>query len=131
MRWYLGRERVIRQKCRMRRLLHVRDLSSKNSGTPEEAEKEEGGESPAAVIRAFPDNEPFEIPDPPEFDLPDGSKEERLGWLREKVESCPTCLSELNPNGKVIFGCGDPDADLFLCGEAPGAEEEQQGSVGA
>ena len=95
-------------------------------GRGPEAEKEEGGE-PSAVIRAFPENELSEIPDPPEFDLPDGSKEERWGWLREKVESCTTCLSELNPNGKVVFGCGDLDADLFLCGEAPGAEEEQQG----
>jgi uracil-DNA glycosylase len=92
-----------------------------------EAEKEEVVESPTAVIRAFPENELSEIPDPLEFDLPDGSKEERWGWLREKVESCPTCLSELNPNGKVVFGCGNLDSDLFLCGEAPGAEEEQQG----
>ena len=49
------------------------------------------------------------------------------GGYGKKVESCPTCLSELNPNGKVVFGSGNLNADLFLCGEAPGAEEEQQG----
>ena len=27
----------------------------------------------------------------------------------------------------MVFGTGNLDADLFLCGEAPGAEEEQQG----
>lgn len=98
-----------------------------NPGRVPETEKESGRDPSAAPIRAFPENDFSEIPDPPEFDLPDGSKEERWGWLREKVESCPTCLSELNPNGKVVFGSGNLNADLFLCGEAPGAEEEQQG----
>ena len=27
----------------------------------------------------------------------------------------------------MVFGTGNLDADLFFCGEAPGAEEEQQG----
>ena len=98
-----------------------------NPGRVPETETESGRDPSAAPIRAFPENDFSEIPDPPEFDLPDGSKEERWGWLREKVETCPTCLSELNPNGKVVFGSGNLNADLFLCGEAPGAEEEQQG----
>jgi uracil-DNA glycosylase family 4 len=97
------------------------------SNRDRETEKEEGGEPAAAVIRAFPENDLSAIPDPPEFELPHGSKEERWRWLREKVEACLTCLAELNPNGKVVFGSGNLDADLFLCGEAPGAEEEQQG----
>lgn len=90
-------------------------------------EKVKSGEPPGAVIRAFAENDLSEIASPPEFVLPDGSKEERWNWLRDKVEACPTCLSELNPNGKVVFGNGSLDSDLFLCGEAPGAEEEQQG----
>jgi DNA polymerase len=92
-----------------------------------ETKKETVVESPEAVLRAFPENDLSEIPAPPEFELPNGSKEERWTWLREKVQACPTCLSELNPNGKVVFGRGSLDSDLFLCGEAPGAEEEQQG----
>lgn len=28
---------------------------------------------------------------------------------------------------QVVFGRGDPDADLVFCGEAPGAEEDAQG----
>ena len=88
-------------------------------------EKDSPREPSVAAIRAFPENELSEIPDPPEFDLPDGSKEERWSWLREKVGACPTCQSELNPNGKVVFGSGNLNAELFLCGEAPGAEEER------
>ena len=48
-------------------------------------------------------------------------------WLRQKVLDCETCKSELNPDGKIVFGEGDLDADIFLCGEAPGADEETAG----
>ena len=90
----------------------------------EEAKSPEAGNS---SVRAFAEDPNSTIPEPPAFELPDGSKEERWAWLRDKVLECPTCQSELNPGAKVVFGTGDLDADLFLCGEAPGAEEEQQG----
>lgn len=48
--------------------------------------------------------------------------------MRKKVLECETCNAELNPSGKVVFGEGNLDAELFLCGEAPGAEEEVAGS---
>ncbi len=64
---------------------------------------------------------------PPKITLPDGNKQEQWDWLRHRVLGCETCNSELNPNGKVVFGVGDLNADLFFCGEAPGAEEEMAG----
>ena len=68
------------------------------------------------------------LPPPPSFEIPDGNKEEKWKWLRKKVLECETCNAELNPSGKVVFGEGNLDAELFLCGEAPGAEEEVAGS---
>lgn len=68
------------------------------------------------------------LPPPPSFEIPDGNKEEKWEWLRKKVLECETCNAELNPLGKVVFGEGNLDAELFLCGEAPGAEEEVAGS---
>ena len=67
------------------------------------------------------------LPAPPDFELPEGSKQEKWEWLRQKVLDCETCKSELNPDGKIVFGEGDLDADIFLCGEAPGADEETAG----
>ncbi len=64
---------------------------------------------------------------PPDVSLPQGSKAEQWAWLQERVLGCETCKSELNPNGKIVFGRGNLDADLFFCGEAPGAEEELAG----
>ena len=64
---------------------------------------------------------------PPEFSLPEGSKQEQWDWLKNRVLGCDVCKSELNPDAQVVFGVGSLDADLFFCGEAPGAEEEKAG----
>ncbi|MGE9291269.1 MAG: uracil-DNA glycosylase [Puniceicoccales bacterium] len=67
------------------------------------------------------------LANPPQFTLPEGSKEERWQWLREKVLNCEVCQKHLNPDKKIVFGVGNLDADIFFCGEAPGADEETQG----
>lgn len=67
------------------------------------------------------------LPPPPEFTLPEGSKRERWEWLRDRVLNCPVCQAHTHGDHKVVFGVGNIDADIFFCGEAPGAEEEEQG----
>lgn len=63
----------------------------------------------------------------PVVQLPEGDSETRMSWLRQKVESCQTCNDHLSPSGKVVFGVGNPSANIFFCGEAPGADEELAG----
>ena len=63
----------------------------------------------------------------PVLNLPSGSASEQLNWLREQVQSCKVCNEHLSERGKVVFGAGSADADIFFCGEAPGADEELQG----
>ena len=51
---------------------------------------------------------------------------------KREIASCQRCrLFETRNN--VVFGAGNPNADLLLIGEAPGAEEDRQGEpfVGA
>ncbi len=67
------------------------------------------------------------IPSPIPFDLPPGSKQEQWDWLRQKVLTCPVCVSHVKPGKKVVFGVGDLNAKIFFCGEAPGADEEKVG----
>ncbi len=67
------------------------------------------------------------IPEPPAVSLPEGDKQQRWNWLRERVLNDPVCNEHLKPGKKVVFGVGSIDADLFFCGEAPGADEEIQG----
>lgn len=65
--------------------------------------------------------------DVPIVELPNGDVETRMTWLREKVQNCPTCKEHLSKFGKIVFGIGNPNADIFFCGEAPGADEEKAG----
>jgi uracil-DNA glycosylase len=67
------------------------------------------------------------IPAPPEIKLPQGSKTEQMHWLRERVLACEVCNAHLRPGRKLVFGVGTPEAEIFFCGEGPGADEEQQG----
>jgi DNA polymerase len=52
-----------------------------------------------------------------------------LNWngLRQRVSQCEAC--ELHKaRTQTVFGEGDPEADLMVIGEAPGAEEDRQGA---
>ena len=49
-----------------------------------------------------------------------------LDALREEAVACTRCpLAETRT--QVVFGVGDPNADLMFVGEGPGAEEDKQG----
>jgi uracil-DNA glycosylase family 4 len=67
------------------------------------------------------------LPAPPVVALPPGDKRTRWTALRERVLGDAVCRAHVRPGKQVVFGVGDPAAKIFFCGEAPGAEEEQQG----
>jgi len=64
---------------------------------------------------------------PPTFELPEGNKQKRWDALREIVLNCPKCNENKREGYQLVFGVGNLDADIFFCGEAPGADEEEQG----
>ena len=46
--------------------------------------------------------------------------------VREELENCTRC--DLHKNRKkIVFGSGNPSADLVFVGEGPGADEDEQG----
>jgi len=69
------------------------------------------------------------IPEPPAITLPEGDKASQWAWLQKRVLDCPVCNAHVRTERgkKVVFGVGNLNADIFFCGEAPGAEEEMQG----
>ena len=85
---------------------------------------EQSGASPSEKAVTNPSQE---MPEPPRVALPEGDKILRLAALREQVLSDSWCRSQVKPGKQVVFGVGNPDARIFFCGEAPGAEEEVQG----
>ncbi|HXB03167.1 MAG TPA: uracil-DNA glycosylase [Opitutaceae bacterium] len=67
------------------------------------------------------------LPPPPVIVLAAGDKRTRWTALRERVLGDAVCRAHVRPGKQVVFGVGDIEAKIFFCGEAPGAEEEQQG----
>ena len=50
-----------------------------------------------------------------------------LRAIREELGDCRRCKLHTLGRKQVVFGVGNPDADLMFVGEAPGADEDEQG----
>jgi uracil-DNA glycosylase family 4 len=55
------------------------------------------------------------------------SAAEALVAVREDIGDCTRCKLHKMGRSQVVFGVGNPDADLMFVGEAPGADEDVQG----
>ncbi len=59
--------------------------------------------------------------------IPDGlSKQEQLDFLADAIKDCTLCRLH-EGRTQVVFGVGNPDAELMFVGEAPGRDEDAQG----
>jgi DNA polymerase len=50
-----------------------------------------------------------------------------LRLIREDIGDCTRCRLHKQGRKQIVFGVGNPNADLMFIGEAPGADEDQQG----
>ncbi|MDR2812677.1 MAG: uracil-DNA glycosylase [Puniceicoccales bacterium] len=55
------------------------------------------------------------------------SKREHWEDLRERVLGNEDLKKHVRPGKNLVFGVGNLEAEIFFCGEAPGADEEIQG----
>ena len=74
------------------------------------------------------------MPEPPAEDRGPGepvtlsrSPAEALAALRAHIGECTRCKLHTLGRTQVVFGVGNPEADLMFVGEAPGADEDAQG----
>jgi DNA polymerase len=51
----------------------------------------------------------------------------RLGALRDDARGCVRCPQHVAARTTVVFGSGDPDADVLFVGESPRRAEDRQG----
>ena len=56
-----------------------------------------------------------------------GGKAEQLETLRQRLLPCEKCPHLVASRSHVVFGVGNPEAELMFVGEAPGADEDLQG----
>jgi uracil-DNA glycosylase family 4 len=52
---------------------------------------------------------------------------EALAAIRTDIGDCTRCKLHTLGRTQVVYGVGNPEADLMFVGEAPGADEDQQG----
>ena len=50
-----------------------------------------------------------------------------LRLIREDIGDCTRCKLHKQGRKQIVFGVGNPNADLMFIGEAPGADEDEQG----
>ena len=67
------------------------------------------------------------IPAAPSSPISSGSKAKQLEALRQRVLPCAKCPHLAARRSHVVFGVGNPEAELMFVGEAPGEEEDVQG----
>ena len=91
----------------------------KNSSTPQAITVTKTVATPKVVLP----------PEPPEIEIPEGDAASQLAWLKDFVRTCEVCKEHLSDNGKIVFGTGSHQADIFFCSEAPDADEAREGEA--
>jgi uracil-DNA glycosylase family 4 len=81
---------------------------------------------PKAAVPVVTAESLFEVADrKPESGISDPVQALRL--IREDLGDCTRCRLHKQGRKQIVFGVGNPNAELMFIGEAPGADEDQQG----
>ena len=64
---------------------------------------------------------------PPRPNSTGPSNADRLAKIRPDILACTKCPHLVRSRTQVVFGVGNPDAELMFAGEAPGEDEDRQG----
>jgi len=92
-----------------------------------EAQPEQRDQMPrskAAVAVAIEEEDLFAAPKP-EAGVADSARGLRI--IREDLGDCTRCRLHKQGRKQIVFGVGNPKAELMFIGEAPGADEDEQG----
>jgi len=95
--------------------------------TPEtqpELREEMPASSKAIVAVSITEEDLFAVPKP-ESGVTDPVKALRI--IRDDLGDCTRCRLHKQGRKQIVFGVGNPKAELMFIGEAPGADEDQQG----
>ncbi len=93
---------------------------------PEQREEMTPRSKAAVAVPVVPEDDLFEVANPkPESGVDDPVRALRL--IREDLGECTRCRLHKQGRKQIVFGVGNPKADLMFIGEAPGADEDQQG----
>jgi DNA polymerase len=80
----------------------------------------------SAVVPVIAEDNIFEVVNPkPEYGVADPAAALKL--IREDLGDCTRCKLHKQGRKQIVFGVGNPRAELMFVGEGPGADEDTQG----
>ncbi len=116
--------RALAERIRFYNDLGIYDFYRRDISTLEtEPQPEQREEMPLRSV-AVEEEDLFAAPKP-ESGVTDPAKALRL--VREDLGDCTRCRLHKQGRKQIVFGVGNPAADLMFIGEAPGADEDEQG----
>ena len=117
--------RALAERIRFYREMGIYDFYRRETtAAPEEIPEQRDPMPRAATIPA--DETIFDAANPnPEAKAADPAEALRL--IREDIGDCTRCVLHKQGRKQIVFGVGNPNAELMFIGEAPGADEDQQG----
>lgn len=108
---------------------NIRDVDLSDPAEPaiQPEQREEMSPRRAAVaVSTAPEENVFEVLSPrAEAGIADPVQALKL--IREDLGDCTRCRLARQGRKQIVFGVGSPRAELMFIGEAPGADEDQQG----
>jgi uracil-DNA glycosylase family 4 len=94
--------------------------------TSQPEQREEMAARKSAVAASVAEENRFDVVSPkPESGVTDPAAALKL--IREDLGECTRCKLHKQGRKQIVFGVGDPRADLMFVGEGPGADEDAQG----
>src|ERR1041385_8014604 len=96
-------------------------------------ESERGPRASRAVLARLQSSDPVVLPRETLASLRERplqvsqNKPELLTAIHERVRACTKCEHLACSRTQTVFGVGNPGAEIMFIGEAPGADEDQQG----
>jgi uracil-DNA glycosylase len=104
---------------------------SQESAAPEALDfqpelREEMSSKKSAAVAVVAEENIFDVLNPkPEYGVADPTAALKL--IREDLGDCTRCKLHKQGRKQIVFGVGNPRADLMFVGEGPGADEDAQG----
>jgi DNA polymerase len=105
--------------------VYVEEINAPNT-QPESREEMSSRKATAVAMPVAVEDNIFEVLSPkPEQGVSDPVK--ALKIIREDLGDCTRCVLHKQGRKQIVFGVGNPKAELIFVGEGPGADEDQQG----
>ncbi|HKD04101.1 MAG TPA: uracil-DNA glycosylase [Terriglobales bacterium] len=118
-------KRALAERIRFYNELGIYDFYRRQTaGTIPEIQPEQREEMPLKAKAVAGEAELFVVPRP---EKSAANAAEALRLVREDLGDCTRCRLHKQGRKQIVFGVGNPRAELMFIGEAPGADEDMQG----